>query len=141
MMNAVRSASSTRSARSIFRSVPMSTDDVASSSTRMRGSASSARANATSWRCPSDEPRAALAELRLVAVLEPQDELVRADGLRRVDDLVRRAPGVPKAMFSATVPAKRKPSCGTIPSCPRSDACVTSFRSKPSTLIRPSRGS
>ena len=36
------------------------------------------------------EPRAALAELRLVAVLEPEDEVVRADGLRRLDDLLRR---------------------------------------------------
>src|SRR6185437_12203570 len=34
------------------------------------------------------EARAALAELRLVPVLEPQDELVRADGLRSADDLL-----------------------------------------------------
>ena len=31
------------------------------------------------------------------------------------------APGRPNAMFSRTEPAKRKPSCGTIPSCRRSD--------------------
>src|SRR5204863_9955692 len=37
---------------------------------------------------PEGEARAALAELRLVAVLEPQDELVRADDLRSADDLV-----------------------------------------------------
>ncbi len=71
------------------------------------------------------EPRAALAELRVVAVLEPRDELVRADGARPR----RRSPrgvasGRPKAMFSRTVPAKRKPSCGTMPSWRRSDACV-----------------
>ena len=36
----------------------------------------------------------------------------------------RVASGRPKAMFSATVPAKRKPSCGTIPSWRRSDSCV-----------------
>ena len=48
-----------RSACSIFRSVPMSTELVASSRIRMRGSASSARANATSCRWPSEsrEPR------------------------------------------------------------------------------------
>jgi hypothetical protein len=36
------------------RSVPMSTDDVASSRMRIRGSARSARANATSCRWPSE---------------------------------------------------------------------------------------
>ena len=71
------------------------------------------------------EPRAALAELRLVAVLEPLDELVGADGPRGGDRSPRGSrPGRPKAMFSATVPAKRKPSCGTIPSWRRSDSCV-----------------
>src|SRR5919202_806530 len=47
------------------------------------------------------------------------------------------ASGRPKAMFSRTVPAKRKPSCGTIPSWRRSDSCVTSRRSIPSTVTRP----
>ena len=36
---------------------------------------------------------------------------------------------------------KRKPSCGTIPSWRRSDSCVTSFRSRPSIVIRPLVGS
>jgi hypothetical protein len=40
-------------------------------------------------------------------------------------------------MFSATVPAKRNPSCGTMPSWRRSESCVTSFRSTPSIVIRP----
>ena len=53
----------------------------------MRGSASSARAKATSWRWPS-EARAALAELRLVAVLELGDEAVGADRPRGRLDLV-----------------------------------------------------
>ena len=44
MMNAVRSESSTSSARSIRRSVPMSTDEVASSRIRMRGLCRIARA-------------------------------------------------------------------------------------------------
>ena len=51
------------------------------------------------------------------------------------------ASGFPNAMFSWTVPAKRNPSCGTIPSWRRSDSWVTSRRSCPSILIRPSRGS
>jgi hypothetical protein len=37
-----------------LRSVPMSTDEVASSRIRMRGSARRARAKATSWRWPSE---------------------------------------------------------------------------------------
>src|SRR6266511_2026595 len=35
------------------------------------------------------------------------------------------ASGFPNAMLSRTVPAKRKPSCGTTPSWRRSDSCVT----------------
>ena len=61
MMNAVLPARSVRRASSIRRSVPMSTLEVASSRTRMRGSARSARAKATSWRWPSESrvPRSA----------------------------------------------------------------------------------
>ena len=79
------------------------------------------------------EAEAALAELRVVAVLEPLDELVGADRARGGDDLLAASrPGRPKAMLSATVPAKRKPSCGTIPSWRRSDSWRTSRRSVPS---------
>ena len=49
---------------------------------------------------------------------------MRADRLRGAHDLVGVASGLPNAMFSHTVPAKRKPSCGTTPSCRRSDDCV-----------------
>ena len=42
-------------------------------------------------------------------------------------------------MFSAIVPLKRKPSCGTTPSWRRSEACVTSRRSWPSTSTAPRR--
>jgi len=47
--------------------------------------------------------------------------------------------GAPEAMFSVTVPAKRKPSCGTMRAGWRSDACVTSRRSWPSIVMRPAR--
>ena len=53
----------------------------------------------------------------------------------------REASGRPNAMLSAIDPAKRKPSCGTIPSWRRSDSWVTSRRSTPSIVIRPDRGS
>ena len=87
------------------------------------------------------EPRPALLEVRLVAVLEREDELVRADGLRGAATSAGLASGRPNAMLSRTVPAKRKPSCGTTPSWRRSDVCFTSRRSTPSIVIRPSRGS
>ena len=78
----------------------------------------------------------------LVAVLEPEDEVVRADRLGRAHDVLRRARRAGRRRCCrATVPAKRKPSCGTIPSWRRSEACVTSRRSWPSIVIRPSRGS
>ena len=51
------------------------------------------------------------------------------------------ASDLPNAMLCATVPAKRNPSCGTTPSWLRSDACVTSFRSWSSIVIRPCVGS
>ena len=54
MTIAVRPPSSRRRPFSIFDSVWMSTFEVASSSTRMRGSAISARAKATSWRWPAE---------------------------------------------------------------------------------------
>ena len=88
------------------------------------------------------EADAALTELRLVAVLQLARERVGADGLRGGDHVLRRgASGRANAMFSRSVPAKRKPSWGTMPSCERSDSCVTWLMSVPSIVIRPSRGS
>ena len=84
------------------------------------------------------EPEPALAELRVVAVRELVHELVRADGVAPPPRSPRRvASGRPNAMFSAIVPAKRKPSCGTMPSWRRSDSWVTSRRSWPSIVIAP----
>ena len=54
MTIAVRPASSRRSPCSIRPSVWMSTFEVASSSTRIRGSEISARVKATSWRWPAE---------------------------------------------------------------------------------------
>ena len=52
MTNVVRPAITSRSAALISCSVEASTDEVASSRMRIRGSASSARAMATRWRWP-----------------------------------------------------------------------------------------
>ena len=88
------------------------------------------------------ELRAALADLRVVAVLERLDERPpRRRRARRRGPRRRSRPGRPKAMFSPIVPLNRKPSCGTMPSWRRSDACVTSRRSWPSTSTAPSVGS
>ena len=62
---------------------------------------------------PAGEPRAALLHLGLVP-LEPQDELVRADRLRRRVDLLAVSPRACRRRCSpATVPAKRNVSCRT----------------------------
>ena len=52
--NVVRPAITSRSPSLIASSVRASTDDVASSRISTRGSASSARAIATRWRCPPE---------------------------------------------------------------------------------------
>ena len=57
----------------------MSTLEVASSRIRRRGSASSARANAISWRCPIESAAPRSATGRLVALGERLDEVVGAD--------------------------------------------------------------
>ena len=51
------------------------------------------------------------------------------------------ASGLPKTMFSRTVPENRNASWGTMPICERSDWLVTVRRSWPSTSTRPRSGS
>ena len=85
---------------------------------------------------------AALADLGLDPVRQRGDEL----GWRRPSRPPPRSPrgsppGRPKAMFSRTLPEKRKPSWGTIPSWRRSARCWTPRRSWPSTSTRPCCGS
>ena len=68
------------------------------------------------------ELHAALADRRVVAVLEARDELVGADGVGGRRGPPRRvASGRPNAMFSPIVPLNRNASCGTIPICERSE--------------------
>ncbi len=70
---------------------------------------------------PEREARAALAELRLVAVLEPSTNSSAPTARAAATTSSRVASGRPNAMFSPTVPAKRNPSCGTMPSWRRSE--------------------
>ena len=74
----VRSASSRRRPCSIAASACTSTFAVASSSTRMRGSAMQRPRQRDQLALPGRQPAAALADLGLVAVRQPLDELVRA---------------------------------------------------------------
>ena len=114
------------SACSILASVGMSTLDVASSRISRCGFASSARANATSWRWPIESRRAALLDLRRRSPFgSSRDEPVRS---HRAWPRPRRprtiASGRPNAMLSRTEPANRNASCGTIPSWRRSERTV-----------------
>ena len=72
MMKAVRPWSRRRSARSIRRSVPMSTELVASSRIRMPRVGEERPREGDELPLAEREPEAALAELRVVAVLEPR---------------------------------------------------------------------
>mmetsp|Transcript_35558 Transcript_35558/g.93323 ORF Transcript_35558/g.93323 Transcript_35558/m.93323 type:complete len:104 (+) Transcript_35558:716-1027(+) len=51
------------------------------------------------------------------------------------------APGLPYAMFCATLPLKSTGSCATRPSCERSQRTLSVLMSTPSSLTVPSRGS
>ena len=67
----------------------VSSAEVASSSTRIGAFLSSARAIASRCRWPPDSRWPALADHRLVAVRQRDDELVRVGGARRRLDLLR----------------------------------------------------
>jgi hypothetical protein len=75
-------------------SVVVSTDEVASSRIRMRGSISSARAIEMRCRSPPESAWPAFADQRVVAVRQAQDEFVRVRGARGGDDLGARRLGL-----------------------------------------------
>jgi hypothetical protein len=75
-------------------SVSVSTAEVASSRIRMRGSISSARAMRDALALAARQALAALADQRVVAQRQAQDELVRVGGARRGDDLLARGVGL-----------------------------------------------
>ena len=63
----------------------------------MRGSASSARANEISWRCPWLILPPPLAERRVVPLRQGDDEIVRVGRARRRLDRLARCPQLPVA--------------------------------------------
>ncbi len=141
MITAVRPASTVRMACCTACSPGTSSEDVASSRIRTAGSASSARANATSWRWPAEirppRLRTSVSKPSGRAATKSYAPISRA--ARSTSSRV--APGLPMAMFSATVPENRKDSWVTITTPRRRSAVARSRRSTPSRVIRPSVGS
>jgi hypothetical protein len=68
------------------------------------------------------EVRAALEDGRVEAPLAPLEQIERVDALERARTLLDPARGSPAAMLVATVPGKRKTSCGTTANCLRSSS-------------------
>ena len=133
MMIVVRPRMTVSSARRMRASVVASTDAVASSRIRTRGSASRARAIGDALPLAAREREAALADERVVAVGQRLDELVRLRLARGLDRRPRRvAPGSPKAMLAATVVENRNVSSATVAIAPRRSARRRSRTSAPS---------
>ena len=82
-----------RSVAWISSSIRASTDDVASSSSRMRGIGEQRARQRDALALTARQREALLADDRVVAVREPQDELVRLGRARRGLDLRRRRVG------------------------------------------------
>ena len=100
----------------------------------------SARAMAMRWRWPPDKAAAALADDRVVALGQLEDEIVRAGELGGGDDALDRHAGSASAMLSRTVRLNSTFSCSTTPIWRRSQAMSTIARSTPSTSTRPLSG-
>ncbi len=115
MTNVVRSRQSARSPSRMSDSLSLSSEEVASSRIKTLGSAKSARAMASLWRCPPDSltPRSPTT-VSSPSSNSPMKSSQRAMRLTaRISSRV--AEGRPKLMFSAIVPSKRKFSWSTTP--------------------------
>ncbi len=107
----------------------------------MRGSARSARAIVTRWRCPPDSftPRSPITVSRPSGKRSENSVTYAWAAASSISASV--AAGRAKRRFSRIVPSKRKSSWNTRPSCSRYVASLTSLRSTPSTRTRPASGS
>ena len=107
-ISVVRPCISRSSACWITASFSASTEDSASSSTRIGASRSSARAMAMRWRWPPERRDAALADHRLVALRQRHDEVVGVGGAGGgARARPRVASGRPRRRLSSTVPWNR----------------------------------
>ena len=122
-------------------SVPGSSEDVASSSTRMSGAARAARASEMSCFSPAENrlPRSRTSVSRPSGSASnrsrmPMDAMASATSSSVASGRARRT-------FSYRVPLKRNPSWGTTAMVRRSDDSVASRRSTPPMDTEPSTGS
>mmetsp|Transcript_27108 Transcript_27108/g.59223 ORF Transcript_27108/g.59223 Transcript_27108/m.59223 type:complete len:124 (-) Transcript_27108:447-818(-) len=123
-----------------MRSLSLSSADVASSSSRIAGSFTIARAIATRCFCPPDScdpPPTSVSKPLGNSLMKEYALAIRA----AASHSSRVAPGLPYAMFSAMVPLKSTGSCPTSPICWRSHLRLRSRRSTPSKLTVPEVGS
>ena len=141
MLTVVRPSDSFANACDSARSVSGSTADVASSKISSPGSASWARASATSWRSPTDRasPRSPTWVARPSGMLLIHQSRSSEANARLTSSSV--ASGRPNRTFSKIVVSNKKPSWATNRTARARESCETSRRSIPSSRIRPSVGS
>ena len=123
-------------------SLSLSSADVASSSSSTAGALIIARAIAMRCFCPPDS----CAPFSPTTVSYPSLSFSRMNVAAfacaaAASTSARVAPGLPCAMFSATVPWNSTGSCDTSPSCERSQRTFNAGSSTPSKSTRPDCGS
>mmetsp|Transcript_57234 Transcript_57234/g.135188 ORF Transcript_57234/g.135188 Transcript_57234/m.135188 type:complete len:266 (-) Transcript_57234:2511-3308(-) len=137
----VRPTMSRSSASCTSFSLSASSDDVASSSSRIAGFLIIARAIATRCFCPPES----WPPLDPTSVSNPSGnsmmKLYALAILAASSTSARVAPALPLAMLSAIVPANSTGSCPTRPICSRNHLTLSSLRSTPSSLTMPESGS
>mmetsp|Transcript_84427 Transcript_84427/g.123505 ORF Transcript_84427/g.123505 Transcript_84427/m.123505 type:complete len:175 (-) Transcript_84427:654-1178(-) len=129
------------SAACTMRSLSVSSALVASSSSNTDGFLIMARAIAMRCFCPPDScppfSPTSVSKLAGNSWMNPK----AFDILAAATTSSLEAPGLPLAMFSEMVPAKRTGSCPTSPICCRSQRTLSFFRSTPSSVTEPESGS
>ena len=137
MISVVRLRIASRRPRRMRASVEASTDAVASSRIRTRGSTASARAIASRWRCPPESviPRSPMMVSYPSGSRWTNSCACASCAMRSTSASSR--PGAPNVMFSRAVAEKRNGSWEMTPIACRRDVSVTSRTSTPSSVIRP----
>ena len=135
--NTVRSAITDRSASCTDCSVRVSSADVASSSTRTRGSVMSARARASRWRCPPDSVRPCSPTTVSYPLGSSMMNSCAWAAPAAATMSSKDASGLAKLRLSFTDDENKKASSNTIDTAALSDASVRSFTSWPSITTEP----
>ena len=137
MINVVRPSIASRRPSRIRPSVVASTEAVASSRIRMRGSTAIARAIASRCRWPPDSviPRSPITVSKPSGRRSMNSCAWASLATCSISSSLR--PGAPKVMFSRTEAEKRKVSCEIAPISLRSERSFTSRTSAPSIVTLP----